>query len=446
MSNITEKQSDMDFKAQIKNFLEKKYRKPNENDSFLDYDYITTSSVLSLLRESFSDYAIGYDFVESILLEFGFEVVNRRLSYSNFPKKCYVVIIKESSDTSIREVQEKLKAYFHSLEWQGEDKISKVAKSLMFLNDTEAAGFRAYFEKWLVQCLAHTLDGQPAPNCLVLVGNNGIGKSSFLERLLPYNALRTTIFNEEDVNTLLQTYISNLETCFFVYNECYFEDFPTLKKLYKNSEIFLKEGTILSIANFCGSTNQVSLLKQNIDFIDAFFVAGVDFHLLDFADIEQMWAQAMQLYKDNTHKNETIVTNSYVESLKKYAASLSKKNDELLKENADIQEAYEKVSKEYDILKKNAKTYHFGVMTDGKDAQYCIDFAALSFQDITMYATQYANPFLTMYVDCMIQIKEVAKSVNEGAITPELEISCRNLAYIADTLRAFSDVTRKITL
>jgi hypothetical protein len=152
------------------------------------------------------------------------------------------------------------------LPWDGENHIEQLFNTL---NTTEPVLF--YLEKWLVSLVASILDSNiQNQTVLLLVGNQGVGKSRWLNRLIP-NSLKQYsiqgIFDPKDKDTKIlmsENLIGNLDELDSIEKR----DVPKFKEFITSPGTKLRASYARNATHFprrisfCGSVNSLDFLQD----------------------------------------------------------------------------------------------------------------------------------------------------------------------------------------
>ncbi len=230
----------------------------------------------------------------------------RELQHNSIPVNIDALSRILNSDFS--ESYDPFKQYFESLnEWDGKtDHIAQLADTVVLENELHKDAFRDCLKRWIVGSVAcAVIDAAVNQTAIILVGEQGIGKSTWLNRLIPpvlssYKFVGT--INPENKDTLI--YLS----------ECYLINLDELETLRKAEIGALK--TVMTMqdikvrrpydrypqnlvrrASFVGSINNREFLNDPTGsrrFL-VFEVKSID--LNKQIDFDAVFAQAYSLYK-----------------------------------------------------------------------------------------------------------------------------------------------------
>ena len=196
--------------------------------------------------------------------------------------------------------------YFQSLDnWDltDTDFIGQLADTIKVRNNTY---WKEYFKKWLVSCVACALDEEKVNHqVLVLVGPQGIGKSSWLNSLLPKELsgyLYSGLINPNNKDTLVHL-SENLFINLDELENLNKTELGSLKSLITQSAIKLRKAygmfneNLRRRASFMGSVNDAEFLTDstgNRRYL-CFTCEKIDYQ--NNIDIDMVYAQAYALYK-----------------------------------------------------------------------------------------------------------------------------------------------------
>ncbi|MDX2306304.1 MAG: VapE family protein [Microscillaceae bacterium] len=201
-----------------------------------------------------------------------------------------------------------IRAYFERLEhWQqgrDEDHIDKLAS---YVKARDPDRFRYHFKKHLVRAVACVMLPQVYnKHCLVLIGRQNDGKSSFCRFLSP-PALRD--YYAENIGTDKDSLIALTENFWINLDELSTlsrSDINALKSVFSKDIVKVrrpydsKTTSTHRIASFLGSTDRYEFLSDEAGSVRwlCFEEEGIDFNYTQDCDINQVYAQAYQLFKD----------------------------------------------------------------------------------------------------------------------------------------------------
>lgn len=203
-------------------------------------------------------------------------------------------------------------AYFKALKWDGTDHIAQLADivhikpTVIHTKDKKhqiEALFYSLLKRWLISATSCGLGISQNHVMLLLVGGQGTGKTTFLDKLCPTtinNYLFTGHINPEDKNTwdlLAEKFIINIDDQL---QSIFQKDFHKIKGLITapsvtNRKAYRRdEKKRPRIANFVGSVNKEKIFEdvENRRYL-TFPIVKVDYE--KNIDIDQVWAQAYHL-------------------------------------------------------------------------------------------------------------------------------------------------------
>ncbi len=166
-----------------------------------------------------------------------------------------------------------LREYLDALpQWDGKDYLRQLADRVL-CKDTPAGVFAMYFSRWMVGMVAAALDDKVTNQTIfVLVGPQGIYKSSFMERLLPPdlrpyfavkgNAQRMT---KDDYFTMAENLIINLEEIDSMrpYELNQLKAMVTQTRIDERPAYGRNKVHRPHIASFCGTGNNIQFLNDD---------------------------------------------------------------------------------------------------------------------------------------------------------------------------------------
>lgn len=223
------------------------------------------------------------------------------------------VFIKELISGDFAPMVDPIRRYFDKLPgWDTTDHIKQLADTVKVTNPKR---WYEYLKKWLVASVANSLIPQGCQNhtCLTLTGGQGKFKTTWLDILLPdplfdYGFTGKIDPNNKDSQTLLaECFLINIDDQLRQLNK---KDENDLKELITKPYVkyrrpydkFIKGYP--RIANFCASVNGSDFLTDSTGsrrFLP-FEVHHIDIKRAQEISIDQVWAQALYLYKQQTFR------------------------------------------------------------------------------------------------------------------------------------------------
>lgn len=230
----------------------------------------------------------GFKMSDSMLLK----ILNSKLTDSHNPLKDYLLCLPEHD---------------------GHDYISDLAKTVQIedlsVNEIHLKElWEPFLRKWLIGCVATALGKGVNHLCLILVGGQGLGKTTWLNKLCPEELsnflvcshINPTLTDNVTANYLAEKWFVNiddqLETIFG-------KDFNSMKAIITAPKVtnrktwhrFTKERK--RVCNFMGSVNNPKFLTdaENRRYL-VFTTADINFK--HEVDMNKVWAQALQLLQE----------------------------------------------------------------------------------------------------------------------------------------------------
>lgn len=223
--------------------------------------------------------------------------------------------------------------YFDSLPaWKGYDEIAKLA-GMVEIKDLPGLNLKTkwpeYLKKWLVAAAAQaTIKEASNHACLVLIGEQGKGKTTFLEYLCPPELSHLSftghirIGDKDTDNLLAERFIINIDD--------QLDNMGDLKKLKSmftvnkvvNRKAYAKfQPTRPRVASFVASVNSEEFLTDDANrrYL-AFTINDINLNGLKSIDQSQLWAQVAHLLKNGFRywfsKEENVVISNTNEAFR----------------------------------------------------------------------------------------------------------------------------------
>ncbi|UZO79759.1 virulence-associated E family protein [Aquimarina sp. ERC-38] len=237
------------------------------------------------------------------------------LDLQNEGIKCTDSTLIKILNSNYTELYHPLKEYFKALpKWDGKDYIKELSKTITIeaLENEGATSnelWLPYLRKWLVASAATVLGLGINQTCLILVGSQGSGKTTWLNRLCPDDMkeflicshINPSLTDKNTANFLAEKWIVNiddqLETIFG-------KDFNSMKAIITAPFVTLRKvfhrlsKTRPRICSFVGSVNSRRFLTdtENRRYL-VFSAEKVNYQ--HKVDMHKVWAQASHLAKSN---------------------------------------------------------------------------------------------------------------------------------------------------
>ncbi|EDP97008.1 VapE domain-containing protein [Kordia algicida OT-1] len=207
-------------------------------------------------------------------------------------------------------------AYFESLPMLSDDKdyISMLADTITVqdikVNDVALRKlWKPYFKKWLVASVATCLGLGINHTCLILVGNQGSGKTTWLNKLCPAEMKKYLVCSHINPSLTDQTTANYLAEKWFVNIDDQLEtifgkDFNSMKAIITAPSVTNRKTwhkfskTRPRVCSFMGSVNEPKFLTDTENRRYLVFSAE-KINYTHEVDMNKVWAQALQLVKEN---------------------------------------------------------------------------------------------------------------------------------------------------
>lgn len=212
----------------------------------------------------------------------------------------------------LSEAFDPLTEYFKSLKWDGKDHISELSASVQVQddphNDTKASGFwKPYFRRWLMAAVQCSLGIKENQVMLTLLGSQGKGKTTWLNRLCPPGLnplylhtghIDPSLLNNDTCNILAEKMVANIDDQL---EQIFGKDYNSLKSIISTPSVGNRKSYERRAkprqrrGNFVASVNERHLFHdlENRRYL-TFEISGINsYHKVD---IDQVWAQAYEAY------------------------------------------------------------------------------------------------------------------------------------------------------
>jgi predicted P-loop ATPase len=190
-------------------------------------------------------------------------------------------------------------------QWDGVDYLAKLYNCISV---TDKKLFEKQFAKWAVNLIAQAYGKSRNDYALILVGQQGTGKTHFFEKLLFNDSYVTNQTGFEPSNKnheiLLNTKLLIILDEMATYSKA---DLNQLKSCLTKDKItvdrkFQHERDYKRNASFCGTSNNAELLKDATGdrrYLVFELTEQIDFDIYNSINKAQLWGQLITTYKDN---------------------------------------------------------------------------------------------------------------------------------------------------
>lgn len=205
--------------------------------------------------------------------------------------------------------------YFESLPAYKDGDPDYIAELMATVDVENKEFFKFAFPKWLVNTVACSINPSIVnQNVLVFVGKQGIGKSTWLNRLVPPSLegyLYSGIVNPNNKDTLVnlaENFIINLDEL----ENLNKTELGSLKALITQSAIKLRKAygifneNFTRRASFVGSVNEVEFLTDPTGNRRYLVISCLDINYTHKVDIDKVYSQAYFLYKKHQKKPDSF--------------------------------------------------------------------------------------------------------------------------------------------
>lgn len=237
-----------------------------------------------------------------------------RCNTGNAESKTTLATLKALLNSDFVNTFDPFKEYFKSLPpWnkKNKDYIRELAGKITLSNPELHTTWCDYFERWLVACVAGTIDEKRTNHqVLVLVGSQGLGKSSFLNKLIP-ESLKTYLYTGSVDPNNKDTLVNLAENMFINLDELENlnkTELGNLKALITQSEIKLRRAyavfneNLRRRASFMGSVNDAEFLTDTTGNRRYLIFTCEDIDYNHGLDMDLVYSQAYALYKSGKFK------------------------------------------------------------------------------------------------------------------------------------------------
>lgn len=257
-------------------------------------------------------------------------------------------IVKTILESSFVPIYNPIHDYFENLQSPSntsKDYINELSNFIEFDTREEKERFKIQFKKFFVRSIAQTYQQHINKQCLVLVGEKeDTGKSTFLRFLMPtslkeYYSEYIDFNGKDDQLALNQNFIINIDELKSLNKE----KANTIKSFFSMENVKLRKAYGRNVnnykryANFVGSTNNHDFLVDGVGSVRWLCfgeVIKIDFSYKQKINIDNVWWQAYQLYKNDF--NYEVSQNEKTES-----NEINKKYEEQTDEDAFLLQYFE---------------------------------------------------------------------------------------------------------
>ncbi len=218
--------------------------------------------------------------------------------------------IKETLNSDFTEKCNPILSYFNNLSHdKGKDYIDELCKTMKTTIGHEK--FVYFFKKWFTGMVANCYITTRCTNhlCLILAGGQGIGKSTWLRKIIPDDL--SQYYYENKIDPESKDDLIRTAECLLINLDDYFDDISkakvnAFKGFITNPIVKTRRPYALfdeirpRIASFAATCNDVSFLYDSTGsrrFL-ALEVTHIDYNALDDINLDQIYAQAVKLFKD----------------------------------------------------------------------------------------------------------------------------------------------------
>ena len=304
------------------------------------YNQVTTQLEYQTIKSGkiTSEYQPVDDRVRNLILK---RMGNEDLDFSNVRFRSFV----ENDDISIP--YNVIEEYFYNLpEWSGENDYIQELANTVKTDDDEF--FVDVLKRYLVGAVDCLLNNKSNDICLILQGDQGIGKTKWMKTLIPKNLL-DDFFHESPIDTKNKEHDEYLSTKWFIMldeleamrsNEINALKAFVTKTQISHRKVFKEYGLKFPRrASFLGNVNDSEFLSDTTGSRRWLAFAAKEIDYEHKIDINKVYAQAFYLLNSGTfrhwfNREEINVLNERNEQF-----SIKSKEEEMLVQNFEILEA-----------------------------------------------------------------------------------------------------------
>jgi hypothetical protein len=220
-----------------------------------------------------------------------------------------------------------IKAYFDSIDWDGEDRIKPLVQSIN--SDTGDFDYRLIaVQSWLLGIIESIYIDNPNILQLIFAGKQNTGKSVFFKQLLPKQLSRyfglSQLDNGKDDQILMCEKLLILDD---EYSGKAKEDAKLIKRLLSAPHFDIREPygrqnvKMKRIASLCATTNETKILNDitgNRRILVLEVIGKFDYVLYNSIDKEQLFGQLYDMHKKGY---EAQLTDKMIDLMKEYTHS-----------------------------------------------------------------------------------------------------------------------------
>jgi predicted P-loop ATPase len=264
--------------------------------------------------------------------------------------KCQISTLKSIINSDFIEESDPFLEYFNTLPKYTKKSPDYIGQLMDTVRVQNLQFWKKAFPKWLVSTVACSISkNEVNQHVLVFIGNQGIGKSTWLNKLVP-NSLEGYLYsgivnpnNKDTLVNLAENFIINLDELENL-NKI---ELGSLKALITQSAIRLRKAygvyneNFVRRASFVGSVNEVEFLTDPTGNRRYLVINCEDIDYMHEVDMDLVYSQAYHLYKEQ--KN----------SPGKFKYHFDKIDNELIEDN---NKAFVRVSIEEELVTKYFRT------------------------------------------------------------------------------------------
>jgi len=279
------------------------------------YEAIKNDKALRIRKELFSDrLMISFDGEEQTELnDYDITEIILRLGNNGFQGSISRRVVEEVIDyIGYLNAYDEPRDWINSLQWDGVERIGSFFANSWGLEDSEYLRFAGEY-LWTALAACALGDEISKEIMIVLVGDQGIGKSTFVRKLVPYTKWYTGInFHMSDTETILKTLgclvaelaeLAGLRRKEIEHVKAFLTEFKyRIRRIYKRSY-----EDVLRRCLYFGTTNDPEFLIDNENRRYLVINLGSKNANLGYLNdyLEQLWAEGKVLYQERgiLHKN-----------------------------------------------------------------------------------------------------------------------------------------------